>query len=81
MKAVHFVAETDLKAYADAKASMVPAEGGGLVALDVYTVFLGETSRRLPKGELKKSPPQAEVPEQEEIFISYAWGDPRRGGG
>jgi internalin A len=28
---------------------------------------------------LKESRPQAEFPEQEEIFISYAWGDPRSG--
>jgi hypothetical protein len=74
---VHFVAAADLQAYAAANASMVPAVGGGLVGLDAYTVFLGDISRRLPKGELKKSPPLVEAPEQEEIFISYAWGNPR----
>lgn len=72
----HFIDERDLRKFAEAKAEKVPAiDDGPLIELAPLKVFLRHSDEKLPEAPVK--PP---LVTDEEIFLSYAWGDPSETG-
>ena len=78
----NFVEWQTLKQYAAAGSQSVPSLATTLVDLAPLKPLLAEPSRRLPRGALRVAPTvaAAATAPQEEIFLSYAWGDPHETG-
>ncbi len=73
----NFVTREMLAQHADAGSVSASTIEGSMTEIAALKVFLNDRRQSLPKGKLKGAGPSVGGTQSgEEIFISYAWGDP-----
>ena len=74
-----FVGLDALGQHLAADSTTILADDGKVVETSPFRMFADDAGGRLPRGTVRKAPTREE-PEQHEIYMSYAWGDPEEEG-